>query len=41
MNEAAIRAELDAALTGRIDAFTPDAWRYLPDPFPKWDKKAA
>jgi G3E family GTPase len=41
MNEAAIRAELDAALTGRIDAFTPDAWRHLPDPFPKWDKKAA
>lgn len=41
MDEVAIRKELDAALTGMVDAFTPDAWRHLPDPFPKWGKKAA
>lgn len=41
MDEAAIRAELDAALTGMIDAFTPDAWRHLPDPFPGWDRQVA
>lgn len=41
MDEKAIRAELDAALTGMVDAFTPDAWRHLPDPFPRWDKQAA
>ncbi|WP_035973010.1 GTP-binding protein [Bradyrhizobium sp. WSM3983] len=41
MNEKAIRAELDAALTGMVDAFTPDAWRHLSDPFPRWDKQAA
>lgn len=41
MDEQAIRAELDAALTGSIDAFTPDAWRDLPDPFPHWGKQVA
>lgn len=41
MDETAIRAELDAALTGMIDAFTPDAWRHLPDPFPSWDRQVA
>jgi hypothetical protein len=41
MDEAAIRRELDAALTGMVDAFTPDLWRHLPDPFPKWGQKAA
>lgn len=41
MDEKAIRAELDAALTGSIDAFTPDAWRHLPDPFPHWGKQVA
>lgn len=41
MDEQAIRAELDAALTGSIDAFTPDAWRHLPDPFPHWGKQVA
>lgn len=39
--EKAIRAELDAALTGAVDSFTPDAWRHLADPFPRWDKHAA
>ncbi len=41
MDEKAIRAELDAALTGMVDAFTPGAWRNLPDPFPGWEKQAA
>lgn len=41
MDEAAIRAELDAALTGMIDRFTPDAWKHLPDPFPRWERQAA
>jgi len=41
MDEKAIRAELDAALTGMVDAFTPEVWRHLPDPFPRWDKEAA
>jgi hypothetical protein len=41
VNENVIRAELDAALTGTADAFTPDAWRHLLDPFPRWDKHAA
>jgi G3E family GTPase len=41
MDEAAIRAELDAALTGMVDRYTPDAWKHLPDPFPRWDRQAA
>jgi hypothetical protein len=41
MDQAKLTAELDACLTGMVDAFTPDAWRYLPDPFPSWDKQAA
>ncbi|MFY8038574.1 MAG: zinc metallochaperone GTPase ZigA [Bosea sp. (in: a-proteobacteria)] len=41
MNEAAIRAELDACLCGMVDRFTPEAWKFLPDPFPNWDKQAA
>jgi G3E family GTPase len=41
MDEAAIRAELDAALTGMVDRFTPEAWQNLPDPFPSWDRQAA
>jgi G3E family GTPase len=41
MDEASIRQELDAALTGMIDRFTPEAWRHLPDPFPSWDRQAA
>jgi G3E family GTPase len=41
MDEAAIRAELDGALTGMVDRFTPDAWKHLPDPFPNWDRQAA
>jgi hypothetical protein len=41
MNEAAIRKELDAALVGRDDAFTPAAWARLPDPFPDWTPRNA
>lgn len=41
MDEAAIRAELDAAQTGMVDAFTPDAWRDLRDLFPRWDRQVA
>jgi G3E family GTPase len=41
IDEAAIRAELDAALTGIVDRFTPDAWKHLPDPFPSWERQAA
>lgn len=36
MDEKAIRAEFDGALTGTVDAYTPDDWRHLPDPFPRW-----
>lgn len=35
MDEAAIRAELDAALVAD-DAFVPETWARLPDPFPGW-----
>jgi G3E family GTPase len=41
MDEAAIRAELDGALVGKPGRFTPEDWRYLPDPFPRWDRDAA
>ena len=41
MNEAAMRAELDACLCGMVDRFTPEAWAFLPDPFPNWDRQAA
>jgi G3E family GTPase len=40
MDEAAIRARLDAALVPAAD-FTPEAWANLPDPFPRWQRKAA
>ncbi len=40
MDEAAIRAELDACLVD-ADAFRPALWRDLPDPFPSWDRRAA
>jgi G3E family GTPase len=40
MDEAALRATLDAALVDAAD-FTPDAWRDLPDPFPEWRRKQA
>jgi hypothetical protein len=39
--EPSIHAELDAALTGMVDRFTPDAWKHLPDPFPTWERQAA
>lgn len=35
MDRAAITARLDAALVD-ADAFTPEAWLDLPDPFPAW-----
>ena len=35
MNEARLRAELDACLV-EADAFTPELWRNLPDPFTSW-----
>lgn len=41
MDEAALRARLDACLVGRATAFTPSAWRRLTDPFPLWPKRAA
>jgi G3E family GTPase len=40
MDEAAIRARLDAALVPAA-GFTPEAWTDLPDPFPLWRRKAA
>ncbi|UVK49307.1 GTP-binding protein (plasmid) [Mesorhizobium sp. AR07] len=40
MNEAALRAELDACLVPELD-FTPGRWRDLPDPFPSWEKQVA
>jgi FMN phosphatase YigB (HAD superfamily) len=40
MNEAAIRASLDACLV-EADDFTPDQWRNLPDPFASWALRAA
>ena len=40
MEEAAIRAQLDAALVP-ADSFTPEVWADLPDPFPSWRRKAA
>ena len=40
LDERAIRAALDAALLP-VNAFTPQAWSDLVDPFPKWGRKAA
>ena len=40
MDQAAITAALDACLL-QTDAFTPDDWADLPDPFPKWGAQAA
>ncbi|WP_333715260.1 GTP-binding protein [Yoonia sp.] len=40
MDEAAIRAKLDAALIPAQD-FTPTAWSNLPDPFPEWRRTQA
>ncbi|WP_225026234.1 GTP-binding protein [Xinfangfangia pollutisoli] len=40
MDEAAIRAALDAALVG-APGFVPAAWAGLPDPFPAWGRRAA
>ena len=40
MDEAALRAALDAALIP-ANAFTPEAWSDLPDPFPGWRRTAA
>ncbi|QDZ01602.1 GTP-binding protein [Nitratireductor mangrovi] len=40
MNEAQIRAELDACLLDDHD-FMPGRWQDLPDPFPSWGQQAA
>jgi hypothetical protein len=40
MDEAAIRAKLDAALVPTAD-FTPEAWKTLQDPFPQWGNRQA
>lgn len=40
MDEAWIRKELDACLI-RTDAFVPERWRDLPDPFANWNRQAA
>ncbi|MDO9526704.1 MAG: GTP-binding protein [Gemmobacter sp.] len=40
MDRAAISAALDAALVS-TDAFTPDAWRDMADPFPAWRRTTA
>jgi G3E family GTPase len=40
MDEAWIRRELDACLV-KSDAFTPERWRNLPDPFASWNRQAA
>ena len=40
LDQDGIRGDLDAALVPEAD-FTPDAWRDLPDPFPRWDRPAA
>ena len=36
MDENAIRRRLDGCLVGDPNHFTPEAWRTLPDPFPRW-----
>ncbi|MEE7458757.1 4-hydroxytetrahydrobiopterin dehydratase [Methylorubrum populi] len=43
MDREAITAGLDACLVGSADArrFDPEAYRYLPDPFPAWRRAAA
>jgi G3E family GTPase len=41
MDEALIRRRLDACLVGDPAHFTPDAWRGLPDSFPRWTSEAA
>ncbi|WP_279478853.1 zinc metallochaperone GTPase ZigA [Aureimonas sp. SK2] len=40
MDEAALRARLDACLVS-AEAFRPDAWTSLPDPFPAWERRVA
>ncbi|MGO7089144.1 GTP-binding protein [Rhizobium leguminosarum] len=40
MDETWIRKELDACLI-RTDAFAPERWRDLPDPFASWNRQAA
>lgn len=40
MDQATLTAALDACLMA-ADAFTPDAWADLADPFPRWGQRAA
>jgi hypothetical protein len=41
MDQALITRRLNDCLEGKVDQFTPEAWRGLPDPFPSWTKYAA
>jgi len=38
LDEAAIRAALDACLVGSEERFSPEDWRALSDPFPAWQQ---
>jgi hypothetical protein len=40
LDREALCAALNAALVPAAD-FTPAAWAHLPDPFPRWDRRAA
>ena len=39
LDEAAIRASLDACLVGSEERFAPEDWRALSDPFPAWQQQ--
>ncbi len=41
MDEAKIRAELDACLVADAIGFTPERWATMHDPFPSWDRPVA
>jgi G3E family GTPase len=41
LEKSSITAALDAALIPDAEAFTPDLWTELPDPFPKWRRAPA
>ncbi|MBE7184197.1 MAG: GTP-binding protein [Methylobacterium mesophilicum] len=41
LGQAAMRAALDACLTGEADSFTPERWIALHDPFPSWEHQHA
>jgi G3E family GTPase len=41
MDEAKIRADLDACLVADARTFTPERWAQMGDPFPSWERQAA